>query len=172
MEPAVASAAVLSAAIAPEAPGDDAEVMALVERAFGPGRYAKAAERLREGNAFIPDLSFTAREGGRLVGTVRLWPVRVGEREALLLGPIAVDPDARNKGVGASLVERACEAAARAGHAVVLLVGDAPYFARMGFAALEPGRLVLPGPADTRRTLVKALKPGALDGLGGQVTLP
>lgn len=172
MELAVASAAVLSAAISPETPSDAAEVMALVERAFGPGRYAKAAERLREGNAFIPLLSFTAREDGRLVGTVRLWPIRIGERDALLLGPIAVDPDARNKGVGASLVERACEAAERAGHAVVLLVGDAPYFARMGFAALEPGRLILPGPADPRRTLVKALRPGALEGLGGQVTLP
>ena len=168
----MASAAVLSAAIAPEAPGDAVEVSALVEQVFGPGRLVRAAERLREGNAFIPALSFTAREDGRLVGTVRLWPVRVGEREALLLGPIAVDPGARNKGVGASLVERACEAAARAGHAVVLLVGDAPYFARMGFVALEPGRLVMPGPADPRGTLVRALKPGALDGLGGQVTLP
>jgi predicted N-acetyltransferase YhbS len=172
MEPAVASAAVLSAAIAPEAPGDAAEVMALVERVFGPGRYAKAAERLREGNAFIPALSFTAREDGHLVGTVRLWPIRVGENEALLLGPIAVDPNARNKGVGATLVERACEAATRAGHAALLLVGDMPYFARMGFEALEPGRLVLPGPADPRRTLVKALKPGALEGLDGQVSLP
>ena len=159
-------------AIAHEAPGDDAEVMALVEQAFGPGRYAKAAERLREGNRFLPELSMTAREAGRLVGTVRLRPVRIGERPALLLGPIAVDPAARKRGLGAALTERACAAAARAGHQVVVLVGDLGFFRRLGFEALAPGHLRLPGPADPGRILVKALKPGALDGLQGEVALP
>ena len=158
--------------IASEAPGDAAEVMALVESAFGPGRYAKSAERLREGNHFLPELSMTAREGGRLVGSVRLWPVRIGERDALLLGPIAVEAAARKRGLGATLVERACAAAAGAGHSVVVLVGDLGFFQRLGFEALAPGRVRLPGPADPLRILLKAMKPGALEGLEGEVSLP
>jgi predicted N-acetyltransferase YhbS len=158
--------------IAQEAPGEDAEVAAVVERAFGPGRYAKAAERLREGNRFIPELSFVARQGARIVGTVRLWPIRIGERPALLLGPISVDDDARHRGVGAALAERACAAAAKAGHEVVMLVGDLSFFERLGFCALEPGQIIMPGPVDPRRVLVKPLRPGALEGLGGAATLP
>ena len=158
--------------ISPERAADDAEALALIDRVFGPGRYAKSAERLREGASFVRELSFVAREGGVVVGSVRLWPVKIGERPALLLGPIAVDPDARNKGLGAALVERACEAAARSGHAVVVLVGDPPFFNRLGFEALAAGAVFLPGPADPRRILVRALTPGALEGLAGAVTLP
>ncbi len=158
--------------IAPEAPADADEAQALVERAFGPGRYAKSAERLREGAHFLPALSFVAREGGRLVGTVRLWPVRVGGAEALLLGPIAVDSAVRRRGLGAMLSARACEAAAAAGHARVVLVGDLGFFERIGFEAPAPGRIRRPGPADPRRILVRALQPGAWDGVEGEVTLP
>ncbi len=157
---------------ASEAPGDGPEVMCLVDAVFGPGRYAKSAERLREGNHFLPELSMTAREAGRLVGSVRLWPVRIGERDALLLGPIAVEAAARRRGLGATLVECACAAAARSGHSVVVLVGDLGFFQRLGFEALTPGRVRLPGPADPRRILLKALKPGALEGLEGEVSLP
>ena len=158
--------------IAPEAPGEAAEAERLVDRAFGPGRYAKSAERLREHNHFIPELSYVAREGGRMVGTVRLWPVRIGEAKALLLGPIAVDPAARRRGLGAALAGRACTAAAEAGHERIVLVGDLGFFERTGFEALEPGRIRLPGPADPRRVLVKALRPGAWDGVEGEVALP
>ncbi len=162
----------IALAISSEAPGDAVEAMALVDRVFGPGRLAKAAERLREGNRFIPDLSFTAREEGRLVGTVRLWPVRIGDRPALLLGPIAVDPDARNRGLGATLVERACDAARKGGHAVIVLVGDVAYFERLGFVHAPDGPVIMPGPADPSRILVRGLEPGALDGVGGEVRLP
>ncbi len=158
--------------IAPEAPADADEAQALVERVFGPGRYAKSAERLREGNHFLPELSFVARESGRMVGTVRLWPVRVGGADALLLGPIAVDPGARRRGLGATLSAQACEAAAAAGHARVVLVGDLGFFERIGFEALGPGRIRMPGPADPRRILVRALRPGAWEGVEGEVTLP
>jgi predicted N-acetyltransferase YhbS len=158
--------------LSPEAPEDAAEAEALVERAFGPGRYAKSAERLREGNQFLPGLSFVARQDGILIGTVRMWPVRIGGRPALLLGPIAVDGQARRQGVGLLLVQRACEAAAGAGHGLVVLVGDLGFFERSGFQRLEPGRVRLPGPADPRRILVRALRPGALDGVQGEVTLP
>ena len=158
--------------IASEAPADAAEAQALVDRAFGPGRYAKAAERLREGNHCLAELSFVAREGGRLVGTVRLWPVKVGWAEALLLGPIAVDPDARRRGLGALLTARACEAAAAAGHSRVILVGDLGFFERLGFQAAPAASLRMPGPADARRILVRALTPGAWDDVAGEVTLP
>ena len=158
--------------IAPEAVSDAQEAQALVDRTFGPGRYAKAAERLREGNRFLPQLSFVAREGGRLVGSVRLWPVKVGGQDALLLGPIAVDPDARRRGLGASLAARACDAAAEAGHARVVLVGDVSFFGRLGFEVSPPGAIRMPGPADPGRILIRALAPGAWDGVEGVVTLP
>ena len=158
--------------ITPEAAADADPAQALVDRVFGPGRYAKAAERLREGNHFMPELSFVAREGDRLVGTVRLWPVRIGSSEALLLGPIAVDPEARRRGLGIALSARACEAAAAAGHHRVVLVGDLAFFERLGFQALEPGRIRMQGPADPRRVLVRALTPGAWDGVQGEAALP
>ena len=158
--------------IAPEGGADADPAQALVDRVFGPGRYAKAAERLREGNRVLPGLSFVAREGGRLVGTVRMWPVRIGAAEALLLGPIAVDPEVRRRGLGVALSAKACEAAAAAGHQRVVLVGDLSFFQRIGFEALEIGRIRMPGPADPRRVLVRALTPGAWDGVQGEVALP
>lgn len=159
-------------AISPEAPADAADVHELVERTFGPGRYAKSAERLREGNRVLPELSFVARQDGILVGSVRMWPVRIGARPAILLGPIAVDASARKRGLGAALAEQACEAARADGHDLVVLVGDLGFFERLGFERLEPGRIRLPGPADPRRILVKALREGALDGVEGLVALP
>ena len=158
--------------IAPEAPGDADAALSLVERVFGPGRYAKSAERLREGNQFLPQLSFVARENDAVVASVRLWPVRIGERAAVLLGPIAVDPAAQRRGLGAALTERACEAAGAAGHDVVVLVGDLGFFERMGFQRPPAGDITLPGPADPSRILVKPLKPGALEGLQGRLSLP
>ena len=149
-----------------EEPRDADAVAALVERAFGPGRYAKSAERLREGNAARRDLSFVAEIDGRLAGSVRLWPIRVGGEPALLLGPIAVEADQRGAGLGQALVERACEAAKAAGDAAVLLVGDAPWFERTGFSR-APGAL-MPGPVDQRRVLVRKLREVA--DLSGPVT--
>jgi predicted N-acetyltransferase YhbS len=159
-------------AISPETPADAVEASDLVERTFGPGRYAKSAERLREGNHLLPELSFVARQDGVLVGSVRMWPVRIGERPAVLLGPIAVDAHARKHGLGAALVAQACEAAHAHGHDLVVLVGDLGFFERLGFERLEPGRIRLPGPADPHRVLVKALRDGALEGVEGVLALP
>lgn len=150
-----------------EEPRDAQGVAALVERAFGPGRYAKAAERLREGNTPRLDLSFVAEVDGRLAGSVRLWPIRIGGRPAMLLGPIAVDADQRGNGLGRALVEHACEAAKAAGEAAVLLVGDAPWFERTGFG--HAPEAIMPGPVDQRRVLVKGLRAEAAD-LAGPVT--
>jgi len=144
----------------PEAPADADAILALTDRAFGPGRYAKAAERLREGNRLIADLSISAWRGEDLLGSVRMWPVKVGDGLSVFLGPIAVEADERKHGIGAELVARACAAARDAGWASVFLVGDAPYFGRMGFVA-APG-VVMPGPVDQRRVLWKALSDEAL----------
>jgi predicted N-acetyltransferase YhbS len=155
--------------IVPERPEDAAAVERLILQAFGPGRFAKAAERLREGRAPLPGLSSAAWDGGRAVGCVRLWPVTIGERLGLLLGPFAVDPAWRSRGLGGALIACACEAAQAAGWALILLVGDEPYFGPLGFAAAPAAKVVLPGPVDRRRVLVRALRAGAEEGLVGPV---
>ncbi len=145
-----------------ETPADTPDADALIARAFGPGRYAKTAERLREGRSRRPDLCVVARHGGRLVGCVRQWPVRVGEADALLLGPIAVDAECRSHGLGAALVRRACEVADAAGFAHIVLVGDEAFFGPMGFAVARG--VELPGPVDRRRVLARATGGEALSG--------
>ena len=159
----------LEAVLKPERPEDHALVDALIDRAFGPGRFVKTAERLREGNTPRRDLSLVAWAGGEAVGCVRMWPIHIGEAQAVLLGPFAVDDAQRSRGLGARLIRRACEAAKAAGHAVILLVGDEPYFAPLGFARDAARRVVLPGPVDQGRVLALALKPGGTDGLSGMV---
>jgi predicted N-acetyltransferase YhbS len=153
--------------LAPERPVDAPLADGLIARAFGPGRYAKAAERLREHAEPLRDLSFLAWMDGRAVGCVRLWPIAIGGTPAVLLGPFAVDEAERSAGIGAALVRRACQAATEAGHAVTLLVGDADYFGQLGF--VQTRGVTLPGPVDLRRVLARALVPGALDGLEGPV---
>jgi len=139
--------------IAPEAAGDAFGVEAVVAAAFGPGRFAKTAERLREGSR--PIAGFVAREGERIVGSVRLWPILIGGTQAAFLGPIAVDAAHRKGGLGARLVQECLAAAEALGLEAVLLVGDTPYFGRFGFARAEG--VTLPGPVDPRRLLIKVL---------------
>jgi predicted N-acetyltransferase YhbS len=149
-----------------EQPCDDAAIEALLEHAFGPGRFAKVSERVREISEFRPELSFCAWDGERLVGSVRMWSVRIGGAPAVFLGPLAVEADQRKHGTGGLLVQRACAAAQAAGHPVVLLVGDEPYFARFGFSTAMTRDVRLPGPVDQRRVLAR----GADAPLAGLVT--
>src|SRR5918998_3385314 len=130
----------LSLIIRPEAAVDADAIQRLHERAFGPGRFARTAYRIREGAPHILDLSFTALVGTLLVGSVRLTPVKAGEQPGLFLGPLTVDPAFENRGIGAALIERALAAAREAGHALVLLVGDEPYYARFSFKRVPRGR--------------------------------
>ena len=144
---------------------------ALLDLCFGDARFQKAAERLREGRLPAHGLAFVASDRGRVVGTARLWNVSAGpSRPALLLGPIAVHPDRRCRGLGGALVERALEDAKRLGHRAVMLVGDAPYYERFGFAAATTGGLWLPGRYDANRFLARELAPGALAGARGLVS--
>ena len=143
---------------------------ALLDRAFGAARFQKTAERLREGRMAAKGLSLVAEENDCVVGTVRLWAISAGPaRPALLLGPLAVDNAWRGLGIGAALMRRATEAAQRLGHKAVLLVGDAPYYARFGFSAEKTGALWLPGPYERHRLLGRELVPGALTGARGLI---
>lgn len=140
----------------------------LLDAAFGDTRFDKTCERLRETNRAAEGLSLVAVKQGRLVGTLRLWPVVTGDgREALLLGPLAVDLSERSAGIGARLMRLALKRARRAGHKAVLLVGDAPYYARFGFSPELTRDLDLPGPVDRTRFLGLELVPGALEGAYG-----
>ncbi|TDR87266.1 GNAT family N-acetyltransferase [Enterovirga rhinocerotis] len=159
----------LPLSILPERPEDAAPIERLHERAFGPGRFARTAFRLREGAEATPELCFTALVGTLLVGSIRLSPISLGEVPGLLLGPLAVDPAFEGRGIGAALIGRSLERAKADGHRLVILVGDEPYYARFGFARAPAGRLQMPAPVDPARLLAAELEPGALDGVAGQV---
>ncbi|SFH00846.1 GNAT family N-acetyltransferase [Methylobacterium gossipiicola] len=152
-----------------EHPGDAAGIERLHARAFGPGRFARTAYRLREGSAPVSELCFTALVGSYLVGSVRLWPAEAGG-SLLVLGPLTVDPSFEGRGIGSSLMHTALDAARSAGHGLVVLVGDAPYYRRFGFTPVPPGRLVPPGPVDPARFLCCELVPGAAETVSGTVS--
>ena len=150
-----------------ETPDDAPAVERLHARAFGPGRFARTAYRLREGAGPLPDLCFTALVGTYLVGSVRIGPAEAGGRALLALGPLTVDPSFGNRGIGCGLMRAGLDAARAAGHGIVVLVGDAPYYRRFGFAPVPPGRLALPGPVDPARFLWLELREGASEGAAG-----
>jgi predicted N-acetyltransferase YhbS len=164
-----------------EKTSDAAAREALLDLAYGPARFEKPSQRLRRGRAPARGLSFVAQDnnaennaaGGAIVGTVRLWDVTAGiGRPALLLGPLAVHPDHRSRGIGAALMRHALAAAARRGHGAVLLVGDAAYYGRFGFSPERTETLWLPGLGDGRRLLGCELVPGALVGARGAIATP
>jgi predicted N-acetyltransferase YhbS len=159
----------LSVTILAESADDAAAIERLHERTFGPGRYARTAFRIREGVGHRLDLSFTARIGTLLVGSVRLSPIRVGETPALLLGPLTVEPPFRDRGIGIALLERALKEAKAQGHGIVLLVGDEPYYARCGFRRIRKGIATMPGPVDPQRLLVAELAENAFSGVSGPI---
>lgn len=155
--------------IRPERPEDSPLVDDLSVKSFGPGRFAKSAYRLRDGVAPDGQLGFVAVEEGILRGSIRFWPIAAGTVPALLLGPLAVQSDQRGRGIGIALMTRGIEEARAKGHRVILLVGDPPYYARVGFTPVPRGRLRFPGPVDPSRLLGLALVDGALDTLAGTI---
>jgi predicted N-acetyltransferase YhbS len=159
----------LSLTILPETPGDALAIERLHERTFGPGRYARSAYRIREGRGHVLDLSFTARIGTLLVGSLRLTPICIDETPALLLGPLTVEPPFRERGVGGALIKRALQVAGDKGHKLVLLVGDEPFYAKTGFKRIPKGQVKMPGPVDPARLLVAELTPGAFEGVAGMI---
>lgn len=141
---------------------------ALLERAMGPRWKAKSSEKLRRGRMKAAGLAFVAKdEDGAVIGTVRLWNVAAGGRSALLLGPLAVDPDVKSSGIGSALMRHAITEAKLLGHGAIILVGDPAYYARFGFSAAKTGNLAMPGPYERHRLLALELDNGALDGATG-----
>ena len=159
----------LSLTILPEAAKDAQAIERLHERTFGPGRFVLSAYRLREHVDHLLDLSFTARIGTLMVGSVRLTPICIGETPALLLGPLTVEPPFRSHGVGTALIKRALKEAKDKGHKLVVLVGDEPVYAKSGFKRIPKGQVNLPGPVDPARLLVAELAPGAFEGVSGMI---
>ena len=159
----------LSLTISQETADDALAIDRLHERTFGPGRYARTAYRIREGAQHQLELSYVARIGTLLVGSVRLTPVRIGETKALLLGPLTVEPPFRERGIGLQLIERALAGARKKGHRLMVLVGDEPYYGKVGFKRIPKGQASMPGPVDPARLLIAELEEGAFDGVSGPV---
>jgi predicted N-acetyltransferase YhbS len=158
-----------SLTILPETAKDAQAIDRLHERTFGPGRFVLSAYRLREHVDHLLELSFTARIGTLLVGSVRQLPISIGDTPALLLGPLTVEPPFRKRGVGRALLDRALTEAKAKGHRLVLLVGDEAYYGRVGFKAVPKGRAAMPGPVDYDRLLVAELSEAAFDGVSGAI---
>lgn len=156
-------------------PHDHDQIEHLLDLAFGTDRRSKTSYRLREGNRAVPGLSLVTRDAGVGVsGTISFWPLAVGPRQepALLLGPLAVHPDRQGLGIGLTLMKEGLAKAKALGHRLVLLVGDEPYYAKVGFARLPAGLITMPGPVDPDRFLYLELVPGGLDGVSGAVQVP
>lgn len=154
----------------PECAAHDPEIEDINAEAFGPGRYARAAYRIREGGPHLASLSFVAMKDDTVVASVRMTPVAAGEGRALLLGPLAVRPACKNLGIGKRLVAMALAAAREQRWELVILIGDAPYYGPLGFSKVVPaGQLMMPGPVDPRRLLAAELVDGALDRFRGEV---
>lgn len=153
----------------PEAPAHDPEIDAINEEAFGPGRFTRAAYKIREGGPHDRALSFVALHDGVVIASVRMTPIGAGKGRALLLGPLAVRPAFKNIGIGRRLVAMALEAAKEAGTPCVVLVGDEPYYGPLGFRLIPRGQIAMPRPVDVNRLLAVELKPGAVAELNGEV---
>ena len=171
--PAFSASTLLSSARAfrlrDERPRDEASREALLDASFGPSRFAKTCERLREGRVAADGLSLVAVDGAAVVGTLRFWHVECGRTPALMLGPLAVAASHRSAGIGGALIAHGLRRATKLGHGGVILVGDAPYYARFGFARGPVENLVLPGPVEQARFLGLELRPAGLAGAQGRV---
>ena len=160
---------VFAFAIRSERASDVAAREKLLDLCFGEDRESRTCQRLRDGRLPAEGLAFTATHRRRLVGTVRLWHVAAGGKDALVLGPLAVEPNLQSAGIGAALMRHAIAEARGRGHQAIVLLGDAPYYARFGFAADKANELKLPGPFERERLLGLELVDGALDGAWGMI---
>jgi predicted N-acetyltransferase YhbS len=153
----------------PEQVSHDAVIEDINAEAFGPGRFARAAYRIREGGPHERHLSFVALAGVDVVASVRLTRVRIGQADALLLGPLAVRPAWKNRGVGRHILSMSVEAARQAGHGLVVLVGDEPYYGPLGFRQVPQKQMKFPAPVDQSRILYQELTEGSLADAAGLV---
>ena len=153
----------------PENPAHDRAIEQINAEAFGPGRFTRAAYKIREGGPHERDLSFVAVHWGKVIGSVRMTRIAAGEGRALLLGPLAVIPDWKNLGIGRKLIDIALTKAREQGWGVVVLVGDGPYYGPLGFSKIPHGQITMPRPVDPERLLACELVEGSLAKLNGDV---
>lgn len=153
----------------PEAPAHELEINDINAEAFGPGRFTRAAYKIREGGPHDRSLSFVAMHGGQVIASVRMTPIAAGGGRAQMLGPLAVRPDFKNMGIGRKLVAMALAAAAHAREPAVILVGDEPYYGPLGFVRIPRGQVEMPRPVDLNRLLAHEIVPGAVAQLAGEV---
>ncbi|MEM7766819.1 MAG: N-acetyltransferase [Pseudomonadota bacterium] len=159
--------------IVPETPARDAvAIEALYDRTFGPGHFAKTAERLREYSAPLPAINRLARQGDAVIGVCRVWPIRVGDVDALFFGPVAVDPRHQGHALGLDVTAAAMEAGRAAGWPGGVLIGASAYFSRIGFSVVPAGQISFPGPQDERRVMVCDLAGRGLDLVGAARAAP
>lgn len=157
--------------IIPETPAlHAAEIEALYDRTFGPGHFAKTAERLREGNASLPEINRIAVSDGKIIGVCRVWPIIVGAQStpSVFIGPVAVDPGFQGQRLGLSITGEALEAATIAGWGAAVIIGAPIYFGELGFEQVDAARFTFPGPQDMARVMVRNLA-GSADALSGAI---
>lgn len=153
----------------PETAAHDLEIDSINEEAFGPGRFARAAYKIREGGPHDRRLSFVAVSGDTVIGSVRLTPIAAGAGRGHMLGPLAVRPAFKNAGIGRTLVALSLDAARMLGSPLVMLVGDAPYYGPLGFKRVPYGQVQMPRPVDPERLLVCEFQTGAAAKLVGDL---
>ena len=153
----------------PEEPAHETEIEAINAEAFGPGRFTRAAYKIREGGPHERALSFVAVRQGEVIASVKMTRVAAGEGRGLMLGPLAVKPAHKNLGIGRHLVKLAVEAAAQQGWPAVILVGDEPYYGPLGFKRIPRGQVSMPRPVDLDRVLAVEITPGAVARLTGMI---
>ncbi len=159
--------------ILPETPSlHAADIERLFDLTFGPGHFAKTAERLREYSASFPQINRVAVENGTLVGVCRVWPICIGGAPALFYGPVAVHPQFRGDRLGLSMTGEALEAGQKAGWPVALLIGSPEYFGEIGFQTVELGRIIMPGPQDPARIMLRALAGSVSETCGEVIAAP
>ncbi len=157
--------------IRPESTADKRDILALHEESFGPGRFSRTAYRIREQVTTAKQIALTAWYDDRLAGAIQFTAIRIGGKSgAMLLGPLAIAPAFKNMGCGIKLMKEGLEQAAADGFALVILIGDLPYYQRVGFGRIPAGQIMLPGPADPARLLAVSLKEDALGQFSGLVS--
>jgi predicted N-acetyltransferase YhbS len=154
----------------PETAAHAPAIERVLDRAFGPGRFAKPSERVREFAVHRPELSRVALSGADVIGVCRIYDIAIGERPALFLGPLAVDPDAQHGGLGHALVSATVDLCRAAGHEAIVLMGAPTFFGKLGFSQIPVGQVAMPIPVEARRLQWILLREGAP--LSGQISRP